>query len=390
MGVFDFFRTLLGGVGDANEPGGSTASEHDESAAPESGGEHSLDASRSGDAGVDDGRLTVPGEVGDGGRVPPGALVANDRGELRDEAEELAEFWSEFDLDFTPASIPRLDELFATQQDRANYLRIELEDGRTGVMAPMASAPACYFGETLVRTYGADWTFDEDFGWALRFPGGEVVNLFKTAHQALEGEPPFVRLHDTFVEQFGLNGDAVGRDGDQADVIPVDERLDPDAFDEAALEEAAADRDPEEVIESAKGDAEDLVSGWPAYELDYSVDSLERLDDLVATEFDRPAFADAEIGSTDDEASIVLTAHTVNAGAYFGEVLRRATDATWHHSDAEGLRVAARSGEGHTLVDPIGLAENCIAGDSSFAGVYDAVCETIDLVEAELSEAAEE
>ncbi|MFC6756515.1 hypothetical protein ACFQER_07195 [Halomicroarcula sp. GCM10025894] len=202
MGIFDVLRELLGG--------GQASADDGRAAAVDDSGTDATDrgagTTNGGAETTDDDGFRIPENATRGERVPFGALAATSRPELRENAEEFAEFWSEYELDFTPSSIPAVDELFATQQDRANYLSIDLGDGYEGAVAPMASEPACYFGEVMVRNYDAEWTFDEDFGWALQFGNGQIVNVFKTAHQALEGDPPFVMLHDTFVEDIGLDG----------------------------------------------------------------------------------------------------------------------------------------------------------------------------------------
>jgi len=367
MGIFDALRGLFGGETVSSDGG------EDTNAAPDDG-----ETGASGDTG-----FRIPENATRGGRVPFGALAATSRTELRENAEEFAEFWSEYDLDLTPSSIPEVDALFATQQDRGNYLSIDLGDGYEGAVAPMASEPACYFGEVMVRNYDAEWTFDEDFGWALQFGNGQIVNIFKTAHQALDGDPPFVMLHDTFVEDVGLDGDLLDADGGRAAVTDVDEGIDPDEFDDEEIAAAAGQRDAPELIADVRADAEDLVEAWPAYDFDYSVESLDRLDELVAEEFSGPAFADATVGSTDDEASIRLTAHTVNAGAYFGEVLRRSFDGSWRHSEDDGLQLELPGSEAATRVSPIAMAEACLAGDDTFTGRYAQVSQVLEEVEAQ-------
>ncbi|MBX0286486.1 hypothetical protein EGH22_09115 [Halomicroarcula sp. F28] len=371
MGIFDVLRALFGGGQATADDGRTEPTAEDESATtPDDDGAES----------TDDGGFRIPENATRDERVPFGALAATNRAELHENAEEFAEFWSEYELDFTPSSIPDVDAMVATQQERANYLSIDLGDGYEGAVAPMASEPAAYFGEVMVRNYDAEWTFDEDFGWALQFGNGQIVNIFKTAHQALEGDPPFVMLHDTFVEDVGLDGDLLDTDGGRAAVMDVDEGIDPDDFDDEAIAAAAGERDAEELIEDVRGDAEDHVEAWPAYEFDYSVESLERLDELVTAEFSGPAFADAEVGSTDDEASILLTAHTVNAGSYFGEVLRRELGGSWRHTETDGLQLELPVSDGAARVSPIAMAESCLAGDDTFTDRYAGVREVLDEV----------
>lgn len=330
--------------------------------------------------------LDIPSEVGDGEEVPPGALVAQNREGLREEAEEFAATWSEYGLDFTPDSLARLDEVFATQQERANYLQIELDDGRTGAFAPMASMPACYFGETMIRNYEAEWVFDDDFGWALGVAGQRVVNLFGAAHDALDAQPPFVSTHDTFVTQFDIDGEPLEVDGTRTQVVSVDDGIDPDDFDDEEIETGVVERDPDAIREQMADDAGELVESWPGYDLDFSVDSLGRLDGIVEAELAGPAFDDAEIGSTDDEESIALTAYTVMAGAYFGEVFRRTTGASWAYSEENGQVVKLPAAGAYAQFNPVGIAEECIDGEDTFHGTYQTTLELVDEVEDELAE----
>ena len=368
MGLFDFLRSLFGSGDDgtgADETAGAGRGRAGDAAAGPGGG---------GDA-------TARTTGGD--EAPPGEIFADSREELREEATDFTEFWSEHDLDFTPASVARLDEMFATQYERANVMQVETEEGRVGQFAPIACGAAAYFGETIVRNYDAQWLFDEDFGWALQFGGGEIVNVFGTAHRGLETGPPFVATHDTFVEEMGLDGAPIEAGGDRAGVVSVDDGggIDPDEFDEAAIEDAAADRDAETIAQEFGDDADDFVASFPGYDLDYSAQSLARVDQVVANELSGGKFADAEVGAMDDEASILLTAKVVEAGAYFAEVFRRTTDADWHYPDEGGPQIELPGEAADARMDPVGIAEKCIAGDGSFAGHYQAAIEVIDEVD---------
>ncbi len=362
MGLFDFLRSLFGGGDDGT--GGS-------------GGADGGSASERGDAGGAAGRTTG------GDEAPPGEIFADSREELREEATDFTGFWSDHDLDFTPGSIARLDEMFATQYERANVMEIETGDGRVGRVAPIAAGAAAYFGETIVRNYDAQWLFDEDFGWALQFGNGQIVNVFGTAHRGLETGPPFVATHDTFVEEMGLDGEPIEAGGDRAGVVSVDDGqgIDLDEFDQEAIEDAAADRDAETIAEEFVDDADDFVASFPGYDLDYSGASLARVDEIVAQELSGGQFEGAEVGAMDDEASILLTAKVVEAGAYFAEVFRRTTDADWHYPEEGGPQIELPGQAADARIDPVGVAEKCVAGDGSFAGHYQAAIEVLEEVD---------
>lgn len=322
-------------------------------------------------------------KFGDADHVPPGCLVGESVDDLREMAEEYADTWQEFGpTDFSVASIRGIDEMFASQQERANWLGIDLEDGRTGGFAPMAAQPGCYFGEVMVRNYDAEWVLDYDYGWALGFRGETVVNLFGTVHGALDADPPFVQLHDTFVENYGLDGDALDADGERLPERRQDAGIDPEEFDEDAIQESADEQQGD--AEQMRRFAEDFAESHFEYDLDYSVESLSAVDAVFDDKFRTEAFADARIGGTDSEASILLTATASEAGGYYGEVVRRTTDAEWTHREEDGLKLEFPFEEADVRVDPVATATSAIEDGDSFAESYDDLVATIDAIEAEL------
>jgi len=157
------------GAGTDGRPG--TTVEGDPATASDGPPETSTDA---GAAGGGDGAAGVDGDPADRGtnagradEAPVAVAVGDDPEAFREQAEELAEFWEAYDLDFSPASLARLDRLLADQSDEAGRMRIELEDGRTATVVPIAASTACYFASVLVRSYGAAWVADDDYGWAV-------------------------------------------------------------------------------------------------------------------------------------------------------------------------------------------------------------------------------
>lgn len=376
MGLFDSIFDLFGGTDSEESASGGRG---DDSAASGSGNRRDSAADESGPV------IEDRAAFGDADHVPPGCLVGDTVGDLEEMAEEYADMWQEFGpTDYSVESIRGIDEMFATQQERANWLAIDLEDGRTGGFAPMAAQPACYFGEVMIRNYDAEWVLDRDYGWALGFGGGTIVNLFGTAHGALESEPPFVRMHDTFVANYGLEGELLDPDGELLEERRQDSGIDPSEFDDDELERAARER--ESGPEQMRSFAADFVENHPGYELDYSVDSLSAVDDVFDDKFRTDEFADARLGKTDDEASIVLTATASEAGGYFGEVVRRTTDAEWIHRDGDGLKLEFPTDEAEIRVDPMATATSAIEDGDSFAASYVELVETVDALEDELHE----
>lgn len=362
MGLFDAIRDLLNGDASGESGSGSGSG---------SGG------------GAGRGVIEDRSRFGEPDHVPPGCLVGDSVEDLREMAEDYAGTWEEFGpTDYSLESIPGIDEMFATQQERANWLTIDLEDGRTGAFAPMAAQPACYFGEVLVRNYDAQWVLDEDYGWALQFKGGVIVNLFGTVHRALEADPPFLQMHDTFVENYDLDGAPLDPDGERLAERRAPGDVDPDRIDEAEVEQAAEES--HQTGEDMRSFAADFVDNHPGYDLDYSVESLSAADEVLAEKFRTERFADAELGGTDTEASILLTAATTEVGAYFGEVLRRNTAAEWRHREDDGLKLEVPRETGEIRIEPMGAAHSAVTDGDSLAERYDEYVEAIGTISDEL------
>jgi hypothetical protein len=173
---------------------------------------------------VDPGRQTRPGE-GDGeaaDRSPVTSSVGDavDGGPdgFRDEAAAFVDFWAEYDLDYTPASLPRLDDYIGAQQESANHVRVETDDGSEVTFAPLASSAACYYGEPLVRNYDAEWV-REGGGWAVQIRGPDdaaTANVFHVAHDCLEEEPKFAFTHDVLLDELGIERARLGVSAAQA------------------------------------------------------------------------------------------------------------------------------------------------------------------------------
>ncbi|WP_226023921.1 hypothetical protein [Halomicrobium salinisoli] len=375
MGLLDSVLGLLSG-GQSDE---STSADRRENAATSEGSDRLGSAGNGRDQVIDD-----RSEFGDADHVPPGCLVGDSVDDLEEMAEDYADSWAEFGpTDYSVESIRGVDEMFATQQDRANWLTIDLDDGRTGSFAPMAAQPACYFGAVMIRHYDAEWVLDRDYGWALGFKGETIVNLFGTVHGALDGDPPFVRLHDTFVANYDLDGEFLDPDGERLEERRQDSGVDPDDIDDEELEGDAQQSAPGPA--EMAGFADDFAGRHSGYDLDYSIDSLSAVDAVFDDKFRSEEFADAELGGTDDEASIVLTAAASEAGAYFGEVLTRNTDAEWNRRD-DGLKIEFPTAEADVRVDPIATASSVIDDGDSFAASFDDLRETVDAIETELTE----
>ncbi len=430
MGLLDRLRRLLGGddaegevadrrPGDraVTETGADTDGDRDatpsrDDRATDSGADAGTGGGdESAATGTDDGatdRREGPGESADddgdgrdenrggdgpgGGSAPVARAVGDDPAAFREQATELADFWGSYDLDFTPASLPRLDALLADQRESAGHMRVELDDGRTATVAPIAASTACYFAETMRRAYDADWVADEDYRWALAVPtpgGGEVrLNAFGIASDGLTDAPRFAVVHDALVAEVGLDGDTVADPQAEAaaartgSAVTDAEDLAAVAADdpEVAMAAAAAGIDADELVAGFEEDAETLVADWPAYDLDYTPESLERVDALVRTEFETEGFADATFGGTEDRTSLLFTVRAMQTAGYLASVFRRHADAEWDTGD--GLTLAVEGPDGDAEVDPLRTAVAALRESESLAATYDGVVSRLGLTDA--------
>jgi len=115
--------------------------------------------------------------------------------------------------------------------------------------------------------------------------------------------------------------------------------------------------------------ADDLVSFWTEYDLDYTPDSLERLDALVGDEWDDDRFDEATFGSDDTFDDRVFTGISTELGSYFGEVLVRELDAEWSDEAAtDGVVVAGA--DGPLAVPVFEIAGTAITQQPVFARSY--------------------
>jgi len=123
--------------------------------------------------------------------------------------------------------------------------------------------------------------------------------------------------------------------------------------------------------------AEELVSFWTEYDLDYSPDSLERLDALVSAEWDDDRFDDADFGSDDSFDDRVFTSVSTELGGYFGEVLVRELDAEWS-DEASTDGVVVEGADGPLAIPVFKVAGTSIKQQPVFARSYDSLLSDLD------------
>jgi hypothetical protein len=280
------------------------------------------------------------------------------RADFVSEAVDLAEFWAEYDLDFTVGSLARLDELIDDQWDPERFAGAEFggEGYDSEVFTEQVRAIGSYLGEVFVRTHGGEWVRQDGVGWTVDVQAGPsvdaagaTVTVFHIAQSALRGEASVAARHDGVVEQLDLD-ERVGVEDPTATLQQAGGHSQPRSADE-------------DVVERFRAGAEDLADRWPDYDLDFSTASLERLEELLADELEDGRFDDVELGDETDGDSLLLTAHAVGVGGYLAEVLRREHDADWV-TDGR-LIVVVEAGEQRHEIDPIEAAVDAIRGERS-------------------------
>jgi hypothetical protein len=123
-------------------------------------------------------------------------------------AEECADYWAEYPLDFTPNSLRHLDSLVDVHWD-GDEVTERLADGEDDIEDALAGATrefGSYFGETLVRSHDGEWQRG-DLQWsvALRGPAGEAtVNVFGVAGGAFTEDAAFYETYERVATELEL------------------------------------------------------------------------------------------------------------------------------------------------------------------------------------------
>ena len=281
------------------------------------------------------------------------------RAEFVAQAEDLVEFWGEYELDYSLESLTNLDNLVDEQWDPERFEDVEFggEDYDSQVFTDTVTQLGSYFGEVLVRQQDGTWQQETGVGWTITVPSGPeseaagaTVTVFQVAEDCLTGASTFTGMHDALADRLNLSGRA--GDGE----TPVD-------LDRADIETVASDEEIDDAAERLQEGAEDLADRWPSYDLDFSIDSLERLEKLLDAEVDRERFEGVELGDETDQESMLLTAHVVGVAGYLAEVLRRQSGAAW--AEQGRMVLVVDHGDSRTRIDPIEVAIASVRGNGS-------------------------
>jgi hypothetical protein len=123
-------------------------------------------------------------------------------------------------------------------------------------------------------------------------------------------------------------------------------------------------------------EAEGFVNFWNEHGLDYTPESLERLDALVAAEWDDERFADATFGSEETFDDRAFTSVATELGSYFGEVLVRELDAEWSDATAND-GVVVEGVDGPLAIPVFRVAGTSLRQAPVFAKSYESLLDDI-------------
>ncbi|MFB6180065.1 MAG: hypothetical protein ABEI77_10115 [Halorientalis sp.] len=149
-----------------------------------------------------------------------------------------------------------------------------------------------------------------------------------------------------------------------ADDDPAPESLD--------LADGSQDAEEGPTPDEIREDAVAFAATWPGHDLDFSPESLARLDNLVAEEYPADDVPDVRLSAATAADTGYLAARVIEAGGYFAEVLRRTVGGRWDESD-DGLAFVVSGQAGEQRVDPAAVATECFRGEDSFEARYAAI-----------------
>lgn len=124
-------------------------------------------------------------------------------------------------------------------------------------------------------------------------------------------------------------------------------------------------------------EATDFAAFWGEHDLDFTPDSLARLDALVDEQWAEDRFAEATYGETDNFEDRSFTNLAGELASYFGEVLVRELDGQWTEDSDHEAAVVVPGPEGPLAVPVFRIAINSLRAPSAFVRSYDALLEDL-------------
>ena len=255
-------------------------------------------------------------------------------------AEALAAQWPGYELDFSPASLARIDDLLDAELSPSQYAVYEFRLG-------------AYLGEVLVRNHDARWTPTDEVGWVVEIPDevgdATVVEFGEPVQEGLWGDVSFAGVYEQLVTELELDEPSNGAAAKPGAREPeTSERT----FEASQEPVEPSDDEDASTVEYYRERAERIAWAWPGYDLDFSVQSLVRLDRLVAQE------VESREGMPADEFA-----------GYLAEIFRRHHDAAWKRDRGQAVLVVRGETELAELT-PEALAAAREDPEGSFVNTY--------------------
>lgn len=312
----------------------------------------------------------------------PEDATADDSDQVRPQtlASDLTADYPDRPLDYTPQSLIELDEMAATldantaeagkrDADTVEAGKRDAETSEAGKRDADADGATrdetirqfgAYLGETFVRTYDGEWTFDERAGWVVELPVSHdgtplVLTIPSVLGDVVDGASSFARVHDEYVRELDVDAPQLAEDPSPSEPDdPRDEPSPPDvvaAFDRAAAE-LAADHDA----------------------LDFTPGSLDALDAIAAADRNRDT---TPFDPDTHDLAFDVGGHTDAVAGYFAAVVRQHHDAAYRGELAETLVVDGTTKR--ATLEPRAIAAAVAADETSFARLYDDLSDDLGL-----------
>lgn len=179
--------------------------------------------------------------------------------EMETYAEELASVYEEYDLDFTPSSLARLDALADAEFDPERFADAELggEDMDSGMYTELLKQLGSYVGEVFVREHDGEWVRHGDT-IAVTVSGEEgktaIAHVFEAAEESLTGPSQFASTYNAVTDEASVYAPEVA---DHAAAVPASDANEPVDIDGPTVEVT----DPFDGNEAEPDDAEAATAG---------------------------------------------------------------------------------------------------------------------------------
>lgn len=253
-------------------------------------------------------------------------------------AVDVVQDWDQLDLDFSVESLARLDSFAKRQNAKLELMRDEQGDEAASEAHTAFTLHAgSYFGETLHRALDGKWVRNGE-RWAVEVPGDDdssTVHIFEVAAHSFAEQPAFADV--------------------ASELRPDDE--------DAAAEDTTETSGSSDAGADVRPEAKSFAHSWSGYDLDFSADSLVRLETLAAEEWDASRFQNATVGG-DDMDSKMYTKLVKQLGAYYGEVLVRTLGGQWTHRGDE--LVVGVTGDAQTTEAVFDIAAAALESEPNF------------------------